>query len=120
MPRDQPGRVIRDAVDEQDVEESLEYLLSTAEEAARAVALVETAEDNLRRVRASVVLTSEERSQDRREAEGLTSAAYERALKAREEAITRKVTLQHMRRYHELRIEVWRTFQANQRQGSRV
>lgn len=119
MPRDAP-LPIRDAVDQADVEESLLYLMETAEEAAHAIALVEEAEDNLRRARATAAVTSTARSNDMREAEAWTSRVVERAIEAKKQAIARKMTLLHMRRWHELRVEVWRTLQANHRQGAKI
>lgn len=111
-----PDLPIREGIDEKDVEESLAFLLETAEAAARAIAVVETADDRVRQARASAMLLSAEKSQDRREADALTSPGYERALRERESAITLKVKLQNLRRYHELRIEVWRSLNANNRQ----
>lgn len=113
---DGPTGQIRDGIDIADVEESLAFLLETAEPAARAIAVVENADDRVRKAKAAAILLSDEKSQDRREADAVTSSAFERALVEREKAITLKVKIINLRRYHELRIEVWRSLNANHRQ----
>ena len=107
---------LRPVVDEQDVQESLDFLLETAEPAAMAIAEVERAEGRKRRVRAAQVMLSLERSQDKREAEALMSAAYERAEEDYCQSVQAARKYQHVRRLHELRIEVWRSLNANRRQ----
>lgn len=111
-----PPLPVRDAIDMADVQESLDYLIQTAEAAARAYAVVEVGENRVRQARATALLASEEKSQDRREADAMLSQGYERALLKHEEAIVLLRTMQNERRYHELRIEVWRSFNANKRQ----
>lgn len=108
--------MVRAGIDEQDVQEALDFLLDTVETAARAIAVVDAGEYRLRQARAAALLTSRETSSDRREADAITSPGYERALRELEEATRLKFEIIHRRRHAELKIEVWRSLNANKRQ----
>lgn len=119
MPRDVPRDdlpIKASLVDEADVTESLQYLLDTAEPAAASRALADVAETRVRIARASAITNSSQTSADRREAEALASQVVERAMKLHQQALEESYAFQNLRRFHETRIEVWRSFNANQRQ----
>lgn len=107
---------IRAVVDEADVQESLDYLLDTADLAAEAFANADRSDERIKQAKAAGMLSSDEKSADRREADAISSHGYHRALDAREKAIAVSRRVFNMRRYHEIRIEVWRSLNANNRQ----
>jgi len=119
MPRDDAGQISKASiVDENDVEESLEYLRTTAEPAARLKARAIAGDLKLKQARAAAALASTERSADRREADAWASNTVDRVVKDIEEAEYQAQCLFHSRRFHELRIEVWRSLNASRRVGA--
>jgi hypothetical protein len=117
MPLDETRLPIKGSlVDECDVQESLDYLQATANEAAAARALADVAEMRVKQARAAAMVNSIQTTADRREADALASNGVERAIRAHQAALAAAYEYQNQRRFHELRIEVWRSFNANQRQ----
>lgn len=114
MPRD--ALPIRGLVTEDEVQESLDFLLRTAEEAAVYFAQKEVGEMRIKQAKSATLSRSLGRNTDQREAEAMASSGVERAIKAYQEVVEQSTRLFHMRRFHELRIEVWRSYNANMRQ----
>ena len=119
MPDDSRTLPIRSMlVTEADVSESLDYLRDTASEFGALKASKLKLELRLKQVRAAGVASSGAGSADRREAEGWSSAKVDEIIQAAANDEARFVEIGAMRQFHELRIEVWRSLNANNRRGN--
>ncbi|RVT96303.1 hypothetical protein EOD42_14425 [Rhodovarius crocodyli] len=117
MPRDAPLQRAM-LVDEADIEESLAYLRDTAVEFGALKSRKLVLELKLKRARAARVAASQASSTDRREAEGWSSSKVDEIIEESAQAEARFTEIGAMRQYHELRIEVWRSLNANNRRGN--
>ena len=107
-------RLIDDAL----VEKALRTLSTTAQETAAARAIRVRAEFRRKRVRAQLILQSNERSAELRAAFAEASDAYQEVCEAEVEAVERDEALRAERNDAAVILEVFRTEAANARAGS--
>lgn len=100
------------------VEDALEYLARNAEVAAGAKAQRIRAEYKRKRVKARLMLDSNEKAATMREAWAETQQAYVDACEDELEAIEAEEAHRNRRNAAEMVIETWRTLQANHRAGN--
>ena len=103
-------------IDQNDAEESLNYLAETDADYAAAKALMKGREHRLKVVRGQVFMRCTGTMAER-EAKALSSDEYQQMLDALDEATTEFELLGAKRKTAECRIEFWRSVNANRRQA---
>jgi len=103
-------------ITEQQVEKAIHYLADTDEPCARAKALVKALEHGFKTVAASEFV-SFDGPQGERQQRAYASQAYKDHTSKYEEAITDYEIMANKRKRAELTIDVWRSINANRRQG---
>lgn len=96
-----------------------EFLALYSAEMAASDANALTATRTLSKVKASEMRNSSEKSAAMKEADALSSLAYETAMKGEHEATKEARTFRHTANAAEKIIDVWRTLNANQRAAER-
>lgn len=102
--------------DESDVSRALKYLAETDELYARQTAHVKALEFQVKTIKALEYLDSEGTIAER-EAKSCSSTAYRAFIEDYENAVASRETSAAKRKRAELIIEVWRSINANRRQG---
>ncbi len=102
--------------DEQKVEEALHFLAKTDEPYANAKALVDFLSHKIKSVRAQSFLDTEGTVAER-DSVSLASKEYLSIIEDHKNAVYDRELLAARRKRAELTIDVWRTIQANRRQG---
>ncbi len=101
------------------VSDCLDYLLSTDEEYGELRGRVKGLEHTLKVVKAQAFLEAKgEGTNQEREAKAYTSEDYRRTREVYENAVIEMETIAAKRKSRELTIEVWRSQNANRRQGN--
>lgn len=114
-PSYQEVRPVRELITEQEMMVALNYGDRTAEEEARAYANVGYQENLLKQIEAIGMQLSDEKAALARQMDARTSQPYTKAIVAVRDAIEVHRTIQNKRTAATLKVEVWRTLQANQR-----
>ena len=96
---------------------ALDYLASTDEEVAQHKAAKTSQEYLMKKAKAIVLLASKQSSNPLKEAEYYASDEYEQSIATHHDTIVELETLLAKRKRAELTIDVWRSLNANRRQG---
>ena len=104
-------------ISEDRVEAAVEYLRDTAKQYGQARGHALYAENNLRRVKALVMLEYTG-SLGEREAQAYASDQYKEALQTMEDAVAESETIRALREAANYTIEVWRSQNSTRRQGN--
>lgn len=102
---------------ELDIERALNYLSQTDGEYGVLKGAARAAEYKLRHARAVFMLDSEEKSIAGKEMAALASSQYAQAIEEYQNAVAAYETVSAKRQRAVLTIEVWRSLNANRRQG---
>ena len=103
--------------DESKVASALNFLALTDEEHAGLKAAKTASEYMLKHHKAQAMLSSDEKSMAGKEAQAYASQAYANAVEDLRETIVELETVAAKRKRAELTIDVWRSLNANRRQG---
>lgn len=106
---------VRDLVDDEEMYEAMQFLDGIAHDYAVATADFDRCDYRVRMAEAAGVITSEEKSAVRQQADARTSPHYLRSVEARYEAQMRLEEIKARRMTAQLKIEVWRTIHADKR-----
>ena len=104
-------------IDDGDITDVLSLLVNTDESHARAKAKVKYLDHKVKVVKAQQFLAHTEGTQQTKESKAISSAEYRVICKEYEEAVYESEILSAKRKHAELKIEIWRTEQANRRAG---
>lgn len=102
-------------ISEADVQESMDFLFSSAADSAQARADRQVLSEGLKRVRAIEMIASKEKSSAAQETVALASHNYLVALEGLRVAIFADEKMRALREAHSARIEAWRTQEATKR-----
>ena len=102
----------------EDAEKALEYLKNTDEEAARRRAHKDWLHEKKKTVLAIAAAESDEKSQAGKEADAYRSQNYQTWLLNYKEAVADFEIIRNQRASAALQIEIWRSYNANTRQGN--
>ena len=103
-------------ISENQVEKAMNYLAETDEDYGKSVGLVKGLEHYLKTVKSQVFLNSSGTVAER-EAKSYASKDYREKILEHQNAVTDKEIMAAKRKRAELTVDVWRTQQANRRQG---
>lgn len=105
-------------ISDERLQKSLKYLAETDEECAQAKALMKGMEHKLKTIRYVVYLEAQGNTIADREAQSYASETYRQAVKDYQDAVYQYETLATKRATETLIVEVWRSMNANRRQGN--
>lgn len=103
-------------ITDEECERAVLYLRDHAPEVGRLKGALVAAEENLKVAKATAVLQHEGTAQQR-EALALTSGTYQTAVREKANAYADYETARLLYKAAEVRVDAWRTEQANQRRG---
>jgi hypothetical protein len=107
-------------VNDQEAQESIDFIREKAQEYADAAATVVYIENALKRVKAKGMMDSDKKTLGDREADSYLTIEYEEMLQGLKAAVSNKEALRWMMDSHKMRFEKWKTEQFNSRVEARA